>query len=141
MEIAGLLLNHQTETAIAQDLHISAHTVHSHIERLYRKLDVHSQSELIIRLFETYVWLHRGEYDLSRAKRDPSVPGQTGKTQITIWVEDDVVQWFKTLVHKAGGGNYQTLMNRALREYMNKANESLEDVLRRIVREELRNGT
>ena len=82
----------------------------------------------------------RDEYDFSRAKRGPVVPGQAGKTRITIRLDDDVVQWFKARVHEAGGGNYQTLMNHALREYMSNAKEPLEDVLRRVLREELRNG-
>ena len=60
----------------------------------------------------------RKEYDFSKAKRGPVVPGSKGKTRITIRLDDDVVEWFKAEVHAAGGGNYQTLMNHALREYM-----------------------
>lgn len=80
----------------------------------------------------------RDEYDFSRAKRGAVVPGQAGKTRITIRLDDDVVQWFRARVHEAGGGNYQTLMNHALREYTSTAKEPLEDVLRRVLREELR---
>lgn len=80
----------------------------------------------------------RDEYDFSRAKRGPVIPPQAGKIRITIRLDDDVVQWFKARVHEAGGGNYQTLMNHALREYMSNAKEPLEDVLRRVLREELR---
>jgi uncharacterized protein (DUF4415 family) len=83
----------------------------------------------------------RDEYDFSTAKRGPVVPGQTGKTRITIRLDDDVIRWFKARVHEAGGGNYQTLMNHALREYMNNTKEPLEDVLRRVLREELRNDS
>jgi len=36
-----------------------------------------------------------------------------------------------------GGGNYQTLINMALREYMNSKRESLEETLRHVIREEL----
>jgi hypothetical protein len=50
-----------------------------------------------------------------------------------------MVEWFKQQVHKAGGGNYQTLMNYALREYINGANEPLEEILRRVLREVLHN--
>ena len=50
----------------------------------------------------------RKEYDFSRAKRSPVVPGSKGKTRITIRLDDDVVEWFKAEVHAAGGGNYQT---------------------------------
>ncbi len=82
----------------------------------------------------------RKEYDFSRAKRGPVVPGSKGKTRITIRLDDDVVEWFKAEVHAAGGGNYQTLMNHALREYMANSQESLEEVLRRVLREELKNA-
>jgi uncharacterized protein (DUF4415 family) len=79
----------------------------------------------------------RDEYDFSKGRKGAVVPVPSGKTRITIRLDDDVVEWFKKQVHKAGGGNYQTLMNRALRAYMNGSNESLEAVLRRVLREEL----
>jgi uncharacterized protein (DUF4415 family) len=60
------------------------------------------------------------EYDFSRAKRGAVVPVPPGKTRITIRLDDDLLQWFKDQVHAAGGGNYQTLINTALREYMEK---------------------
>lgn len=79
----------------------------------------------------------RDEYDFSKGRTGPVVPIPAGKTRITIRLDDDVVEWFKQQVHKAGGGNYQTLMNHALREYMAGKNESFEAVLRRVLREEL----
>lgn len=82
----------------------------------------------------------RKEYDFSKSKRGPVVPGQAKKIRITIRLDEDIVEWFRQQVHKAGGGNYQTLMNHALRHYVNGANESLEEVLRRVLREELRNA-
>jgi hypothetical protein len=48
-----------------------------------------------------------------------------------------IVEWFKAQVDAAGGGNYQTLLNDALREYIRRREEPLEKVLRRVVREEL----
>ena len=57
VEIAHLLLLAKSEAAIAQTLCISTHTVHSHLERLYRKLAVRSRCELIICLFRTYIQL------------------------------------------------------------------------------------
>jgi hypothetical protein len=60
-----------------------------------------------------------------------------GKTRITIRIDEDVLQWFRVQVHAAGGGNYQTLMNAALREHVSRQVEPLEDTLRRVVREEL----
>lgn len=80
----------------------------------------------------------RDEYDFSKARRGSVVPKPAGKTRITIRLDDDIVEWFKARVHEAGGGNYQTLMNHALREYMNDTKEPLEEVLRRVLREELR---
>jgi uncharacterized protein (DUF4415 family) len=54
-----------------------------------------------------------------------SVPVPPGKTRITIRLDDDLIQWFKDQVHAAGGGNYQTLINVALREYMEGKREPL----------------
>jgi uncharacterized protein (DUF4415 family) len=82
----------------------------------------------------------RKEYDFSRAKRGPVISIPLGKTRITIRLDDDLVEWFKGQVHAAGGGNYQTLINGALREYVDKKREPLEETLRRVIREELRAG-
>lgn len=82
----------------------------------------------------------RKEYDFSQAKRGPVVPVSPGKTRITIRLDDDLLRWFKDQVHAAGGGNYQTLINVALREYVEKKREPLEETLRRVIREELRAG-
>lgn len=45
--------------------------------------------------------------------------------------------WFRQQVHQAGGGNYQTLINDALRDYIQQQREPLEETLRRVLREEL----
>ena len=82
----------------------------------------------------------RKEYDFSRAKRGPVVPIPPGKTRITIRLDDHLIEWFKGQVHAAGGGNYQTLINGALREFVDKKREPLEETLRRVIREELRTG-
>jgi len=74
-------------------------------------------------------------YDFSKAKRGPVIRTPRGKTRITIRIDDDVLEWFRKQVHEAGGGNYQTMMNRALREYMEGQVEPLEDTLRRVLRE------
>lgn len=76
------------------------------------------------------------EYDFSKGKHGPVVPIPQGKTRITIRLDDDILQWFRAQVHAAGGGNYQTLVNRALREHIKKSHEPLEEILRRILREE-----
>jgi uncharacterized protein (DUF4415 family) len=80
----------------------------------------------------------RKEYDFSKVKRGAVVPVPKGKTRITIRLDDDLLEWFKAQVDAAGGGNYQSLINAALREHMKNANEPLEKTLRRVLREELR---
>ncbi len=78
------------------------------------------------------------DYDFSEAKRGPVVPAPRGKTRITIRLDEDVIAWFKDQVNQAGGGNYQTLINNALRDYIGSKEEPLEETLRRVIREELR---
>ncbi len=83
----------------------------------------------------------RKEYDFSNAKRGPAVSVPTGKTRITIRLDDDIVEWFKSQVESAGGGNYQSLINAALREHMRRTDEPLERTLRRVLREELKRAS
>ena len=45
--------------------------------------------------------------------------------------------WFREQVHSAGGGNYQTLINEALRQHIQAIRQPLEETLRKVVREEL----
>ena len=82
----------------------------------------------------------RDEYDFSGGRRGAVIPVPPGKTRITIRLDDDVLSWFKGQVHEAGGGNYQTLINQALREYIREQQEPLEATLRRVIREEMRKG-
>ncbi len=49
-EIAEAVFDDRTESAIARDLGISPHTVHTHVERLYRKLAVASRTQLVLRM-------------------------------------------------------------------------------------------
>ena len=77
------------------------------------------------------------EYDFSRGKRGAVVP-QTGKTRITIYIDDDVLEAFRDRADASGRG-YQTMMNGALRAYLGKASLPIdEDILRRVIREELK---
>jgi uncharacterized protein (DUF4415 family) len=80
----------------------------------------------------------RKQYDFSKAKRGAVVAAPKGKSRITIRLDEDVLAWFRDQVHAAGGGNYQTLINDALRTYVEERKRPLELVLRRVVREELR---
>ena len=82
----------------------------------------------------------RKEYDFSGGRRGPVVPVTTKKTRITIRIDDDLLEWFRRRVDEAGGGNYQTMMNEALRAYVEGKRESLEVVVRRVVKEELQKG-
>ena len=77
------------------------------------------------------------EYNFSKGKRGQEIKTTTGKTRITIRIDDDVIDWFRQQVHVSGGGNYQTLINLALREFMSSKRESLEETLRHVIREEL----
>lgn len=79
----------------------------------------------------------RKEYDFGKARRGAVVPAVTGKTRITIRLDDDILEWFRAEVEAAGGGNYQTRINQALRQAMTQAVEPLETVVRRALRAEL----
>ena len=76
-------------------------------------------------------------YDFSGGRRGAVLPAGGGKDRITIRLDREVLAWFRCQVEEAGGGNYQTLINRALREHIRRQEEPLEHTLRRIVREEL----
>ena len=76
--------------------------------------------------------------DFSKGKRGAVVEPDPNKVRITIRLDADVIEHFKMLVHEAGGGNYQTLINQALREHIQAHDKSLEDTLRRVIREEIK---
>jgi len=89
------------------------------------------------------------EYDFSRAKRAKDVPHLArlqaelrGKTRITIWLDDDVLEAFRVRAEAHGIG-YQTMINAALREAIAPESAplteaSLRRTLRKILREELK---
>jgi uncharacterized protein (DUF4415 family) len=75
-------------------------------------------------------------YDFSKAKRGAVVP-TTGKTRITIYVDDAIIKRFKAQSEKTGKG-YQTLINEALKAHVGLAEEPItRELVRKIVREEL----
>jgi uncharacterized protein (DUF4415 family) len=78
------------------------------------------------------------EYDFSKGRRGPVLKTPPGKTRVTIRLDEDVLDWFRQQVDNAGAGNYQTLINEALRSFMHQKQESLETTLRRVIRDELR---
>jgi len=75
-------------------------------------------------------------YDFSKGKRGAVIP-TTGKTRITIYLDDEVLKRFKAQSEKTGKG-YQTLINDALQSYLGLAEQPVtQELVRKIVREEL----
>lgn len=75
-------------------------------------------------------------YDFSKGKRGAVVPAK-GKTRITIYVDDAVLESFKAQSEKSGKG-YQTLINEALKSQLGLAEQPVtQELVRKIVREEL----
>ena len=75
-------------------------------------------------------------YDFSKGKRGAVVP-TAGKTRITIYVDDAVLKRFKAQSEKTGKG-YQTLINEALKSYLGLTEQPItQELVRKIVREEL----
>jgi uncharacterized protein (DUF4415 family) len=80
------------------------------------------------------------EYDSSGGKRGP-VLDSTGKTRVTMYLDNDVLEAFRSKAEAAGKG-YQTLINESLREYLHEGEAVNAKTLRKILREELkRTGT
>ena len=77
------------------------------------------------------------EYDFSKGKRGAVLPAAPGKERITIRLDVDILDWFRNQVEEQGGGNYQTMINQALRDYILSHRVPLEEIVRRVVREEL----
>jgi len=77
----------------------------------------------------------RRRIDFSRAKRGAVVKPQPGKTKISIRLDNEVLDHFRALVDESGGGNYQSLINDALRTFMRQ--ESVVEVTRDVVKQEL----
>jgi hypothetical protein len=64
-----------------------------------------------------------------------------GKVRITIRLDREVLEWFRTQAENGEGGNYQTMINNALRDHVHQGGESLEALLRRVIREEIKGET
>ena len=73
--------------------------------------------------------------DFTHAKRGPVVPSDPGKTKISIRLDNRILEYFRSLVDQAGGGNYQTLINDALLESIQR--QSMLEAVRQVVRQEL----
>lgn len=88
----------------------------------------------------------RKEYDFSKAHRGAVIPSK-GKTRITIMLDDDVLEHFRSKAEEAGTG-YQTMINSVLRAELLQSNPRASKeapltvaILRKVLREELREGT
>ena len=57
LEIVRGVFDDQIEFAIAADLHISPRTVHSHVERLHRKLAITNRAQLVVRVVQEFLAL------------------------------------------------------------------------------------
>ena len=77
------------------------------------------------------------EYDFKKGKRG-AVISSKGKTRITLYLDNDILEEFRRLADKAGMG-YQTMINQILREFLGKKKQPVDEAtLRRILREELK---
>jgi uncharacterized protein (DUF4415 family) len=75
------------------------------------------------------------DIDFTNAKRGPVIPPEPGKTKISIRLDNRILEHFRSIVEQAGWGNYQTLINDALLEYIQQ--QSILEVVRQAVCEEL----
>ncbi len=84
----------------------------------------------------------KDSYNFSKGKRgriQPAEPEPTGKTRITIRLDEDVIDYFLKRADESGGSTgYQTLINDALRAHIEGKAPKLADTLRAIIRDELR---
>lgn len=77
------------------------------------------------------------EYDFSKGIRGAIDKTSPGKTRITIRLDNEVINWFRSKVEIMAGGNYQTMINNVLRDYVSNRLEDYEGTLRRVLNEEL----
>jgi hypothetical protein len=78
-------------------------------------------------------------YDFSKGKKGAVVPLPSGKTRITIRLDNEILEWFRARVEAKGGGSYQAMINDVLKDHVRRGGEAWESYLRRIIREELGN--
>jgi len=79
------------------------------------------------------------EYDFSKGKRGPVIDSK-GKTRVTMYLDDDILDSFRSRAKKLGKG-YQTLINDTLREQLRSEGPLDVHTLRKIIREELRKAS
>lgn len=57
LQIVRMVFDDHTELTIATNLHVSPHTIHTHCERLYRKLAVTDRVKLLLRIMGEFIAL------------------------------------------------------------------------------------
>ncbi len=78
----------------------------------------------------------KANYDMTKAKRGAVLPA-AGKTRITIYLNDAILEAFRQRAEKEGKG-YQTLINEALSVSLAQNNAPVTiSTLRQVLREEL----
>jgi uncharacterized protein (DUF4415 family) len=60
----------------------------------------------------------KAEYDFSKGIRGPVTPLPPGTTRVSITLDDEVFEWFRTKHHAAGAGSFPLLINAALKDYI-----------------------
>jgi uncharacterized protein (DUF4415 family) len=83
----------------------------------------------------------KANYDFSKARRGAILPSVGKKVRITIRLDRDIIERFKAIVEAQGGGNYQTMLNGALRAHLEHRDQPLEKMIRKVFREELRKAS
>ncbi len=83
----------------------------------------------------------KAKYDFRKGKRGAVVPVSGKKVCITIRLDRDIVDRFRSMAEKQGGGSYQAMLNEALRKYKERQEQvespelqrhALEDTKRRL---------
>jgi hypothetical protein len=78
----------------------------------------------------------KAEYDFSKGRRGAVIP-QKGKTRISIFIDNAVLDEFRARAEKAGTG-YQTMINEALKGYLSQIEPPMtEKLLRQVLRQEM----
>ena len=78
------------------------------------------------------------QYDFGRGRRGAIEPVPPGKKRITIRLDNAIIEWFRNRVEEKGGGNYQSMINSALREYIDNRMQNYGVIIRRAIREEIK---
>jgi uncharacterized protein (DUF4415 family) len=66
------------------------------------------------------------KYNFSKGKRGAVLPPSGKKVRITIRLDRDIIDWFRSKVEEQGGGSYQNMLNEALRRHIERQDQPLE---------------